>query len=1111
MVVCPPARVLVSIIDRYGLEHWMKGIYEQKSDGLEDSQVLDVVEDMIHLLIVLICDRISLAANEDVHVQAMRRDITHVLCFKPLSFSDISAKLPDKFQEQEECQEILDEMTTFKPPEGLSDVGTFELKSQYLEHVDPYISHYNKNQREESENLYKNWMAQRTGKSPSDVVFEAKLRPIEVGLFQDLAGFTRTGIFAQIIYYALLYPLNAERLTPTVPSTRVEAFLQVVLHLVLIAIAEDKTDEEEMSEESLDSFVYIALTKTARSNFLDKAPSSRTIAAVLEMLSRKDEYKACHAKINLVLIRMKQKRPVNFETAFIRLGVPVDRISTASPANNNAIEERERKKRAAMERQAKVMAQFQQQQKNFMDNQGDIDWGEDIDSGEEVDAGIEHENPKTYWQYPSGTCILCQEDTKDGGLYGTFALMMESNILRQTDFSDPDFVREVAHSPANLDVSAEELRPAGVSGENRAKVHKVTGSGVEMVTERQYIGKGFPKGHSRPGTISVGCGHIMHYKCFEVYYEASQRRHQHQIARHHPENLSLNEFVCPLCKALGNAFLPIVWSPKEERTFHNYVPGDSFDQWISTMVGANASTRPRIDVKQAGDRSIHAVEVFMQHNKEVLNAPLVAKMPELLLEAWSPVTVVAPAMPFAAPPDLRIPGAPLVQGIWGNEEAGPSSSGQPAPTPVSPMSELARIYRRLRETMRKNKLPTKHDDDPALILSPGNDLFASDTLAESLGYSISAVEIQQRGIASPQDKTFLDTLPQQALTHLRILADSAASYVSVGGIKQAGDNRVTREFCKDYERLFQQLFLRSPYGPDEERELHELGLIGDTLLGKDIFVFLTECSLCLAPVDNVDIMHIVRLCYLAELVKVVIKLDRNKGNSDYLKWISFEQQHESDDLNDFARFCRNVRMSDTKDGNLYKDGVGSTALEQSCFTSLESCRKVVKKYALAFLRKVAILLSVRYGITFSHHVSSKPSADELDRLTDALKLPNFDEMCRIATYPYGTSYSQLSWLVDGWIGHANMGPAQTPATVISLSHPVIFELIGLPKNYDTLMEEVMKRRCPTTGKDVSDPALCLFCGEIFCGQAICCLKPAEPSDGLNRTIHIGGAQQHMKQ
>jgi E3 ubiquitin-protein ligase UBR1 len=104
----------------------MKGNYEQRSEGVDDGQVLDVAEDLIHLLIVLLSDRTSLMSNLEEpspHVLAMRRDITHVLCFKPLSFSEICTKLPDKFQDQEECQDILDEMTNFKPPEGLSDVG----------------------------------------------------------------------------------------------------------------------------------------------------------------------------------------------------------------------------------------------------------------------------------------------------------------------------------------------------------------------------------------------------------------------------------------------------------------------------------------------------------------------------------------------------------------------------------------------------------------------------------------------------------------------------------------------------------------------------------------------------------------------------------------------------------------------------------------------------------------------------------------------------------------------------------------------------------------------------------------------------------------------------
>ncbi|KAF7875301.1 hypothetical protein EAF04_002473 [Stromatinia cepivora] len=1149
MVVCPPARMLVSIIDRFGLEQWMKGLYEVKPDGVDDGQILDIAEDLIHLLIVLISDRTSLLSNDDdpgSHIMAMRRDITHVLCFKPLSFTEICGKLPDKFQDQEECQDILDEMTNFKPPEGLSDVGTFELKEQYLEDIDPYIAHYSKNQREESENTYKAWVAKKTGRPPAEIVFEPKLRPIESGAFSDLAAFTRTGIFAQIIYYALLYPLMANKLTPAVPVTRVEAFLHVVLHLVLIAVSEDETDEDEMSEESLESFIYIALTSNARSNFSPSAPASKTIVAILEMLSRKEEFKACHPKITLVLKRMKQKRPRNFETAFSRLGVPVDRISTASPANNNALEDKEKKKQAALERQKRVMAQFQQQQKNFLDNQGDIDWGEDDISDSDMES--EGESSKSYYQYPSGTCILCQEETKDGRLYGTFALMTTSSVLRQTDMSDPDFVREVTNVPSNLDQSAEDIRPFGVSGENKEQVHKVTSSGVKIVTERSFIGKGFPSSFTNPGPVSIGCGHIMHYKCFEVYNEASNRRHQHQIARHHPEKLELNEFVCPLCKALGNSFLPIIWSPKEEIHVGPLKPADTFDNWIERFAGA--SQHPRAEkINQIGSAhnydhkadfpaSRRTMQFFKKHNDETMASPLVSKMPELLMDAWDPPSpnhwssFTPSSMRAALPPDIA-------NAIWA--ETSLPLSGDRTPNTGSSVRELTDIYRRLRDTMTKNGLASRHTQK--LSQHEERDFCSSDVLAQALGFSISAAEIQQRGVATLPGQTFLESIPQQALSHLRILSDTALSYVTVGGLKLAGDNRVAREFSTDYELQYQRLFQKPAYSTSPEFSLDP-----DPLLCQDTFIFLAGASLCLAPVDDIEIIHLVRLCYLAEMTKVVLQLGRHMDKS---KWFDMIELYRQDGLDSFGEFCLHVRLSDDDD----VQSPDSTSLH--AFKTLQDCHSFAQKYALVFLRKVMILLNVRYGIVFQNYISSNSDMDELDRLTEALFLPTFSEVFS----HFGKEGGTIPHLVNHWIKHANlmnltmvktalensittysddikpelMGPPPEISDIINqarndevdvlkktnriingfnnmrlgLSHPTIFELIGLPKNYDTLMEETMKRRCPNSKRDIQDPMLCLFCGEIFCGQSICCSKdgPEKPNGGPRDKI--GGGQQHM--
>ncbi|RAL59660.1 hypothetical protein DID88_000293 [Monilinia fructigena] len=1096
MVVCSPARVLVSIIDRFGLEQWMKGLYEAKSDGVDDGQILDIAEDLIHLLIVLISDRTSLLSNDDdpgSHIMAMRRDITHVLY-------------------QEECQDILDEMTNFKPPEGLSDVGTFELKGQYLEDIDPYIAHYSKNQREESENTYKAWIAKKTGRSPAEIVFEPKLRRI----------------FAQIIYYALLYPLMADKLTPVVPVTRVETFLHVVLHLVLVAISEDRTDEDEMSEESLESFVYIALTSNARSNFSPSSPASKTIVAILEMLSRKEEFKTCHPKIDLVLKRMKQKRPRNFEAAFSRLGVPVDRISTASPANNNALEDKEKKKQAALERQKRVMAQFQQQQKNFLDNQGDIDWGEDDISDSDMEA--EGESSKSYYQYPSGTCILCQEETKDGRLYGTFALLTTSSVLRQTNMSDPDFVREAANVPSNLDQSAEEIRPFGVSGENREQVHKVTSSGVDIVTERSFIGKGFPSGFTRPGPVSVGCGHIMHYKCFEVYYEASNRRHQHQIARHHPEKLELNEFVCPLCKALGNSFLPIIWSPKEEIHLGPLNPADNFDDWIEKFAGASQKSRAEkinqlgsarnYDHKADFPSSRRTMQLFKKHNDNTMASPLVSKMPELLMDAWDPPSPThwSPFTPShiraALPPDIA-------SAIWAENPL--PLSGDRNSTATSSVRELTDIYRRLRDTMIKNGLATNHNDK--LSHSEERDFCSSDILAKALGFSISAVEIQQRGVATLPGQTFLESLPQQALTHLRILSETALSYVTVGGLKLAGDNRVAREFSTDYEYQYHRLFQKSAYSTPTEPFS-----VTDPLLFQDTFIFLAGASLCLAPVDDIDIIHLVRLCYLAEMTKAVLQLGRHIDES---KWLEMIELYRQEGFDHFGDFCLHIRLSDNETVSSSK----STSLR--VFETLHDCRSLVQNYALVYLRKVMILLNVRYGIAFQNHTSSNSDVDELDRLTEALFLPTFSEMFSYFdkqgtipslilhktgimmssehSAPWKTRIDQTNF-IKKFIATINHGDSSV-LTIKSdlngfnnglcLSHPTIFELIGLPKNYDTLMEETMKRRCPTSKRDIQDPMLCLFCGEIFCGQSICCSRDGPEKPGGGPRDKIGGGQQHM--
>ena len=1109
MVLCDPSRVLVTMIDRFGMDGWVKGLFELKSEAQDDAQHLDIIEDMLHLLIVILSDRTSLFgrdAESNPQLLAMRRDITHVLCFKPLSFNDICNKLPEKYQEQEDFHQVLDDMAIFKPPEGVSDVGTFELRQEFIEDIDPYIAHYNKNQREESEMAYRKKMAKKTGKTVDEIVYEPKPRPIPSGLFQGLSDFTSTGVFAQLIYYSLLYPLVAHKFTPSIPVTRLETFLQVVLHLVLIAITEDRTGEEAALQTSVPSFVQAALTRHGRSNFMPEATTSRTIVSLLTIMSTKEEFKAIDPKIDLVLRRLKQKRGGAFDSAFLHLGISVDRINTASPANSSTEEERVRKKKAAMGRQAKVMAQFHQQQKSFLEKHGELDLDSDLEDGKEDMATPEEDRQHT-WHYPTGTCLVCAGPANNGRLYGTFALINESHIFRQTDFQDPDFVREAYQTPCNLDRSADDIRPFGIAHENRKMVEKLNSKGESFLAERQTIGKGIAPTSLKCGPVANGCGHIMHFHCFGEYYRSTTHRHTHQIARHHPDDIRKNEFVCPLCKALGNAFIPIIWKGLEESYPGRLLPQDPFQEFLDKEMNTTLWI--------GGGKARELTDTTMP---ELETPSFPGSLLENLLRKWSSTeNSTSRDDSESSSPVIDTPQSSAFSARSTPEPgpASPSTGSAPSGSSDAPiMNDLLAAYRRLKDTFRLNELITRHEYEGGV--SESDELALSDVMVEVVGFSIAATEIQQRGVEAQPSSTFVDRIPEQSMTHLRILAETASAFITIGVRHGKTKKFVENEHRKDGEQQHCQLFIARYSGVSTPYARRPLDTY-TPLLDLDPFIFLVECAYGFAPVQKVDINHLIRLCYLAEIVKVVHHMARNNPASS---WMDTLMSYSSQDvtMKNFADFVlavtgHGVKAEAELDSSVKHETAGRNAgFQQPGVDNLEGWYMFVKKYALVFLRKTVLFMKIKYGVDFNLYTPSDPEADELDRLTSALRVPTFDEMCAAMTdNASATGWPDtISEVVVGWIRHQILWPWGSEGWQKSaiVSHPGIFELVGLPRTYDTLIEEATRKRCPTTGKELTDPVICLFCGKLVCSQGTCC----QVVDSSGReSKRIGGAQRHMRE
>lgn len=165
-----------------------------------------------------------------------------------------------------------------------------------------------------------------------------------------------------------------------------------------------------------------------------------------------------------------------------------------------------------------------------------------------------------------------------------------------------------------------------------------------------------------------------------------------------------------------------------------------------------------------------------------------------------------------------------------------------------------------------------------------------------------------------------------------------------------------------------------------------------------------------------------------------------------------------------------------------------SSLAQANFSDVEwnapALSKVIDTYALAFLRKALLLTHIHFGVDFAN-ANVEPELPELQRLARTLRLPTPQEV--VAQLGHDEKFQKIA---AHWVNSVVVSTATKERMRIDaqyLSHPAIFELVGLPKHYDTLTEEAIKRRCPTTGKEVSDPAICLFCGEIFCSQASCCM------------------------
>ncbi|KAJ2575244.1 E3 ubiquitin-protein ligase ubr1, partial [Coemansia sp. RSA 1836] len=175
------------------------------------------------------------------------------------------------------------------------------------------------------------------------------------------------------------------------------------------------------------------------------------------------------------------------------------------------------------------------------------------------------------WSTPSGSCIVCQEECDGAKSYGILSLVQANRVVRTAPLADAAHVIDILRLPGGLDSTISEsgtvlpqspdeasaMSSAKSSGPSRSADHSGVASQVAAGAYGAPSGlKGFPVLYHERGMAASTCGHLMHVRCFMQYCQGVESKRQQQPTRNHPENLHRKEYLCPLCKSLGNVLLP---------------------------------------------------------------------------------------------------------------------------------------------------------------------------------------------------------------------------------------------------------------------------------------------------------------------------------------------------------------------------------------------------------------------------------------------------------------------------------------------------------------------------------------------------------------------------
>uniref|UniRef100_A0A4W3H8E2 E3 ubiquitin-protein ligase n=1 Tax=Callorhinchus milii TaxID=7868 RepID=A0A4W3H8E2_CALMI len=519
---------------RFSAEHTNKDVLQQNNT---------LIEEMLHLIMMIVGERYIAGVGQVSTEDEIKREIIHQLCIRPMAHSELVKALPEDENKETGMERVIESVASFKKP-GLTGRGLYELKPESAKEFNLFFYHYSRADQSKAEEAQRKLRKQ----NGEDTALPPPVFPPFCPLFASLVNILQSDVFLYILGTVLHWAVEPNEHAWT------ESMLQRVLHLIGMALLEEKQQLESASDDS--DFTFNFTSKVSRPG--DAPENMPSILAMLETLQNAPHLEVHKDMIKWILklfgVIKKMRERSNSSPV-----VEYEGYSTEECLRDKDKAERKRKAEIARLRREKIMAQMSEMQKHFIDENREL-FQQTLEELEASSSTAQDNSPtvpdtaltalgpkqtRVFEKKQVVTCILCQEEQEIK--MNNKAMVLAAFVQRST-----------------------------VMSKNR----------MRTIQDPENYDPLFMHPDLACGTHTGSCGHIMHAHCWQSYFDAVQakeQRRQQRLRVHTSYDVENGEFLCPLCECLSNTVIPLLPSSRSpfNRAFSE-VP--ILSQWLKCVL-----------------------------------------------------------------------------------------------------------------------------------------------------------------------------------------------------------------------------------------------------------------------------------------------------------------------------------------------------------------------------------------------------------------------------------------------------------------------------------------------------------------------------------------------